>query len=253
MKKIGLIALALVGVGILLYGANLLMTEVIFGPPPAVRQALRSDASVRVESSHGNGWLVFIPQPAAPSAGLVMYPENYQDIRMYAPLCRQIAQAGFQVVLLSRRAKAPPTLAEEEQRVTDVMAAYPAVKDWFIGGHTWEAGVAAHYAILHPERLRGVVFWAGRLDASASLAQSRLPVLEIYGTADEEKTGVAARSRPFLPPQTVWVVIQGGNRVNFANFGPLPGDATAAIPLEEQQAQALSATVGFIRGVMGNQ
>lgn len=247
MKKIDIVLLVVVG-GLALLGANYaLMAGLFFGPSREVRAALKSDKVVEVSFREKQSWLVFNPLQQTVNAGLVMYPEGYQDIRAYAPISRQISQQGFVVVLLSRRMKFPPTLQEEEQRVSAVMAAFPQVRTWFIGAHTWEADLAAQYANLHADKLAGVVLWAGRLSADNSLANSSLPVLYVYGTRDDENESLIARYRSFLPPQTTLVIIQGGNRVNFANFGPMPRDVGATIPFQEQQNQASSATVLFMK------
>jgi hypothetical protein len=71
----------------------------------------------------------------------------------------------------------------------------------------------------------------------------------IYGTADDDKTGLLASVKPYLPEHTVWVAIEGGNRTQFANFGPMPADAGATISSEDQQAQAVSATLEFLNGL----
>ena len=247
LKKIAIILLVIVGAGVLLYANYYLMNEILFGPSGEVKIAMKSDAQVSVSTMEGKDWLVFTPAQQAPKAGLVLYPEGYQDIRMYAPILRRIAQEGYQVIVLSRREKVPPTLEEEEQRVGRVMAAFPGVTTWFIGGHTWEASLAAAYATRHPDKVAGIVLWGGRLDAESSLANSKLPVLMIYGTEDDRNENLVSGIKPYLPPQTVWVVIEGGNRVNFANFGPMPRDVAATIPIQEQQAQAAAATLDFFQ------
>ena len=93
------------------------------------------------------------------------------------------------------------------------------------------------YAANHSDRVAGVVLWAARLDGSTGLADSNLPVLMVYGTLDDENVNLVASNRPLLPEHTVWVAIEGGNRAQFANFGPMPADATATISSESQQAQ----------------
>jgi hypothetical protein len=75
-------------------------------------------------------------------------------------------------------------------------------------------------------------------------------VSSIYGTldsvADPEKI---AYSQALLPPDTVWVPIEGGNHAQFGYYGPQPGDAAATISREEQQAQAVDATVALLERI----
>ena len=246
MKKI-LKILLLVGLGLTLLVVNyLLMAKVFFGPTAAVRAALESDLSVAVSFREEDTWLVLQPVGQTGRTGLIFYAENYQEIRTYAPILRRLANDGYAVVGLSRREKFPPTLEQEEQRIAQVMAAFPQVSSWFIGAHSWEARLAAAYASRHASLLDGIVLWAGRLSPETSLAESPLPVLMVYGTRDDENEDLLTWMKPLLPPQTIWVSIGGGNRVNFANFGPMSRDVGASIPAEQQQSEAAVATLDFI-------
>lgn len=247
------IVLALVLVFALLGLSYYLAAQVFFGPSAAVRTALQSDAAVMVDFEQENTWLVFTPLDQPLKAGLILYPEGYQDVRTYAPLSQQVARGGYLVVLLSRREKFALALEAEQQRVAAVMAAYPQVPAWFLGAHTWEAGLAAALANRQPDRFAGLVLWAGRLGAESSLAGSALPVLEVYGTRDDENENLVFLNQPFLPPQAVWVAIEGGNRVNFANFGPMPRDVGATISIQAQQNQAAAATLQFMDAVLAGE
>ena len=80
-----------------------------------------------------------------------------------------------------------------------------------------------------------------------SLSGQDVDVVSIYGTqdgvatVDEVKAGAA-----LLPPGTEWAAIVGGNHAGFGWYGPQPGDGTASISREEQQAQTVSATVAML-------
>jgi len=73
------------------------------------------------------------------------------------------------------------------------------------------------------------------MGGTTSLANSNLPVLMVYGTLDDEHVNLVASSKPFLPEHTAWVAIEGGNRAQFANFGPMPADIVATISSESHQ------------------
>jgi pimeloyl-ACP methyl ester carboxylesterase len=168
------------------------------------------------------------------------------DIRSYALIGREIARQGFQVVFLSRRLDMDYPAAVEQRRIEAVMAAYPRIARWAVGGHTSGGRFGVDYAASHPDRAAGVVLWSGRMDGSTSLANSDLPVLMVYGTLDDQNVDLVASTRPLLPEHTIWVPIEGGNRAQFANFGPMPADATATISSEVHQALAAAATVEFL-------
>jgi dienelactone hydrolase len=249
MKKVGIGALIVLGVGLLIGLNYALFSGRILGLAPEVRAALRSDGEVEVALLEDDSWLVMAPRDTAPTTGLILYPEGHRDIRSYALIGREIARQGFQVVFLSRRVETEYSEAEEQRRIEAAMSAYPQIENWAVGGHTWSGPVGVDYAANHPDRVAGVVLWAGRMDGSTSLADSDLPVLMVYGTRDDENVNLVATARPLLPEHTVWVAIEGGNRAQFANFGPMPADANATISSEAQQAQAAAATVEFLGGL----
>ena len=246
MKKVGTGVLIVLGVGLLVWLNYALFTGRIMGLPPEVKAALQSDDEVEVVLLEDDSWLVMTPAKTAPTTGLVLYPEGRRDIRSYALISREIARQGFQVVFLSRGLDIEYSQAEEQQRIEAVMAAYPQIESWVVGGHTWSGQVGVDYAANHPDRVAGVVLWAGRMDGTTSLANSDLPVLMVYGTLDDENVNLVASNKPFLPEHTVWVTIEGGNRAQFANYGPMPADAVATISSESQQAQAAAATTKFL-------
>jgi dienelactone hydrolase len=249
VKKVGIGVLIILGLGLLIGLNYALFAGKILGLTPEVRAALRSDSVVKVALLEDDSWLVMIPGRTAPTTGLILYPEGHMDIRSYALIGREVARQGFQVVFLSRRLETEYSEAEELRRIEAAMAAYPQIERWAVGGHTWGGRVGVDYAANHPDRVAGVVLWAGRMDGSTSLAGSDLPVLMVYGTLDDENVNLVASARPRLPEHTVWVAIEGGNRAQFANFGPMPADATATISSESQQAQAAAATIEFLGGL----
>lgn len=250
MKKLGFWVLLLVGGTALLLGSYYVLTEVIFGPPAEVKAAMQSDASIQVDFLEGKSWMVMTPLDQPIKAGLLMYPENYQDIRMYAPILRQVAKAGYQVVILKRRGAYNLDVVKETARINKVMSAYPENHTWFIGAHSWEAGIVSAYLVNPSEKISGVVFWAGRVYADSDMSQVTLPVMNVYGTLDDANENLLAGNKAYLPPQTEIFWIEGGNRVNYANFGPLSRDVGATIPREEQQTQAANYTIDLMDGLL---
>ncbi|MDX1416408.1 MAG: alpha/beta fold hydrolase [Candidatus Promineifilaceae bacterium] len=209
--------------------------------------ALNSNSEVNVQD---NEWLVFQPQAAAATTGLIFYPGGRVDPAAYAPLAREIAAAGYRVVItpmpLNFAFLAP-------ERALEVMAAFPEISHWVVGGHSLGGAMAANFAGSHPDRVDGLVLWAAYPAQADDLSAQDLLVSSIYGSADglatqEEIDG----SRPLLPPQTSWVAIEGGNHAQFGSYGPQAGDNPAAISAEEQQEQIVAATVSLLNEVSGS-
>ncbi len=210
-------------------------------PMPEALLALESDGQVDVTTDR---WFVFRPANADPDTGLVFYPGGRVDPRSYAPAARSIAADGYLVVVVPM----PLNLAIlGADRAGEVIASYPEVDYWAVGGHSLGGAMAARFAYSHPSLVDGLVLWAAYPDTSNDLSGSELEVTSIYGTQDGLATeGKIAASRSLLPPNTRWVAIKGGNHAQFGWYGPQAGDNPAAISREEQQQGIVDATVELL-------
>lgn len=210
-------------------------------PMPDALAALQSDAQVQVQT---DPWLVFEPTASAPRTGLILYPGGRVDARAYAPAARAIAQAGHLVVLVPM----PLDFAFlAPDRAAQVMAAFPGVERWAVGGHSLGGAMAARFAYQNPGLVEGLVLWASYPAAGDDLSGRDVAVTSIYGTLDGIATGDEIEaSRSLLPPGTYWVAIEGGNHAQFGWYGPQSGDNPAMISREDQQAQIVAATVDLL-------
>jgi hypothetical protein len=206
-------------------------------PMPEALAALTSDSQVLVDTEP---WLVFEPAGQEPIAGLVFYPGARVDPRAYAPAGRALAEDGYLVVIVPM----PLNFAVlAPDRAGDVMAAFPGVEHWAVGGHSLGGAMAARFAFKDLNATDGLVLWAAYPASSDDLSGHDLAVASIFGTRD----GLATQkeidaSRPLLPPGTTWVAIEGGNHAQFGWYGPQNGDNEATISREDQQAQVIAAT-----------
>lgn len=211
------------------------------GPMPEAVAALQSDEVVQVEMKL---WFVFRPKNQVVTTGLILYPGGRIDPRSYAPAGRAISAEGYLVVIVPM----PLNLAViASERATAVIAAFPEVRCWAIGGHSLGGAMAARYTYQHPKAVQGLVLWAAYPASSDDLSERNLAVVSIYGSLD----GLAAEasiasSRALLPPTTRWVNIEGGNHAQMGWYGPQTGDRAATINREEQQKAVVSATVEFL-------
>jgi Alpha/beta hydrolase family len=223
---------------ILAAGGFVLWASAVPDPLPEALAALEADARLRVETEP---WLTFRPAGEEPTTGLILYPGGRVDPRAYAPAARALAEAGFLVVIPPM----PLNLAVfAPDRAAEVMAAFPQVKRWAVGGHSLGGAMAARFAYQHPDAVQGLALWAAYPAASDDLSGRDLAVVSIYGTRDGLATGDKIEaSRPLLPADTRWVAIEGGNHAQFGWYGPQAGDNEAAISREAQQEQVVAATV----------
>lgn len=240
--KIWQIALALIAMLLLLGGTIFVIWA--SNPLPADKQAftaLENDASISIDTEP---WLVFKPQSTEPSAGFIFYPGGRVQPEAYALAARKIAEAGYLVVI----PRMPLNLAFFDAEVANqIMASYPEVDCWVIGGHSLGGAMAARFAYRYPESIKGLALWAAYPAESDDLSSSDLAVVSVYASEDgvAEVDSVLA-SKPLLPPDTIWVRIEGGNHAGFGWYGPQSGDNPRTISLESQQEQVILATADLL-------
>ncbi|MBI3151268.1 MAG: alpha/beta hydrolase, partial [Chloroflexi bacterium] len=173
------------------------------------------------------------------------YPGGRVDHRAYAPLLRLIAERGYFVVLVP----APLNLPFFDVNVSaHVIAHYPEIQQWAVGGHSLGGVAASTYAANHPD-IKGLVLWAS-YPANDVLKSMDTKAISIYGTNDGLTTSEKINeSRALLPADAEFVAIEGGNHAQFASYGLQAGDNKAAISPEEQWTQIANATVEFLEGL----
>lgn len=214
---------------------------------PEAQAALQSDSAVQVTSGSGGNWLIFQPAGQQPDSGLIFYPGGKVDFRAYAPYAHALAAQGYVVVI----PRMPLNLAVfDAAEAGKVMAAYPGVQHWAVGGHSLGGSMAANFAAKNPGKVQGLVFLASYPASSDSLVGSDIKVVSIYGTNDGLATGDKIdASRPLLPADATFVPIQGGNHAQFGDYGPQSGDNSASISQAEQQKQAVAATANLLKSL----
>lgn len=208
-------------------------------PMPEALDALQSDDRVTVTET--NGWYVFEPASVKPTTGLIFYPGGKVDARAYAPQMHAIADAGYLTVITPM----PLYLAVfGVNKADEVIRAFPDIQHWAIGGHSLGGSMAAQFAS-GSSMVEGLAFWASY--PAVDLSKTAINVLSIYGTSD----GVAAQAnvlagKSSLPPDAVFVPLEGGNHSGFGWYGLQPGDGQATITREEQTAQTVQATTDLL-------
>ena len=234
------ISLALLALLIIAIAAFVIWAENPLPAMPEAINAIQSDDEVLVINKK---WMVFSPLSLSTKTGVIIYPGGRVDPRAYAPLAKEIARAGYLVVLPPM----PLNLAFTDVNVADeIMAANPDIKHWYVGGHSLGGSMAAEYVAANPEKVDGLFLWASYSAEGTDLsAIPNLKVLSIYGTEDGGAAEIRL-SQERSPADTVWVEMQGGNHAQFGWYGIQPGDGVATISREEEQAQILEATLAFI-------
>lgn len=192
------------------------------------------------------GWTVFAPD-GEPATGFVFYPGGLVDPLAYAPLLQRLADGGVLAVLVPM----PLDLAVFGiGRAADVIAAFPEVDTWAIGGHSLGGAMAAEFVKGGSTGVDGIVFLASYPAASTDLSALPIRAVSTYGSENGQTPPEGFEDAMVrLPPGSDLVEIEGGNHAGFGHYGPQAGDGVATIDREEQQRQAAETVLGFLRGL----
>ena len=206
--------------------------------------ALTSDKTITVDIGR---WLVFRPEDQAVTTGYIFYPGGRVDYRAYAPYARSLALEGNLVII----PKMPLNLAVFGVNTAEkIIQAHPEIENWVIGGHSLGGSMAASYLYTHPAEIDGLILLASYPAESNNLSNYSGDVLSISASLDGLATpDKIAASEPLLPPQTEWVVIEGGNHAYFGWYGDQKGDNQALISREEQQNLVFQSSLMLLEAV----
>lgn len=219
---------------------------------PEAVAALESDAQVTVSQVAGQDWYVFSPAAGTAITGLILYPGGFVDPVAYAPIAREIAAHGYLVVLDPM----PLNLAVTGiNSAGAIIAAFPEIAHWAIGGHSLGGAMAAEYIKGNPETIDGLALWAAYPADNTDLSSLLLAVVSIYGDADgvasiADVTGAANR----LPDDARFILIDGGNHTQFGAYGQglQRGDNPATISRAAQQAAIVAGTLELLEIIGSN-
>jgi hypothetical protein len=204
--------------------------------------AMQGSSPVRVDE---DTWITFTPRDTTPTVGLIFYPGGKVEPQAYAPLLLALAESNYLVVDVPM----PLNLAVLGiGRAAEVIAAYPDIQTWVIGGHSLGGSMAANYAFNHPDQVDGLYLWGSYPAESNSLADYNLAVISIYGSEDGGAEEIAA-SATRLPATTTWVRIEGGNHAQFGDYGEQGGDGKASISAEAQGNLILEAMLTYLESL----
>ena len=213
-------------------------------PMPEAIEALESDELVRITDE---SWLTFTPGHTAPTTAFVFYPGGRVDPRGYAPLMREIASNGYLVVVPGM----PINMAAFNPGIaSDIIASYPEIDHWAMGGHSVGGAMAARYTGNHADTIEGLVIWASYPPYGTDLSGLDIPVVSIYGSREQRvnDTSVGERKR-LLPDDTRYVRIEGGDHHQFGSYEINPADHLATTSRESQHQQIIAATLPILEAV----
>jgi pimeloyl-ACP methyl ester carboxylesterase len=219
--------------------------------------AMEGDAEVTVTTVPVGAWgepdyyYELTPVNVIPTGALILYPGGNVDIRAYAPHARDIAAAGYLVVLIP----VPDCLCIfQAGRSHDIVNAHPEIDRWSIGGHSFGGVCASWYLPGFAGKINGLVLWD--TVPPGSMLSYGIKAVSIYRQHGEIAPNYYP-AIPNMPADTVWVGVEGAIHEYFGWYGDnatdydyfyncCPERPPATISREEAQEIITDNTISFL-------
>ncbi|MGL5693964.1 MAG: alpha/beta hydrolase, partial [Peptostreptococcaceae bacterium] len=210
-----------------------------YKPQELAKEALVSDNLVEVNIDKN---ISFTPKNIKATKGFIFYPGAKVEPKSYAPLCKEIAKEGYEVII----ADMPLNLAIfSYNKAEKIIKQYSDINTWVVGGHSLGGTMAAKFASDN-NMVDGVVLLAA-YPMGDELKNMGKDVISIWGSKD----GVVnfenlIKSKEKLPKDTTYVEIEGANHAQFGDYGEQKGDQEATIDRQSQMDISIDNIVRFM-------
>ncbi|WP_040924956.1 alpha/beta fold hydrolase [Saccharibacillus kuerlensis] len=217
-----------------------------YGPSAEAEAALNDGNAVSVTQT--KDWIEFEPTAAdgKTQPGIIFYPGGRVEPEAYSVWARDLAETGRHVFIV----KMPFNFAFFGQNKAQEVLDQHSDEAFVIGGHSLGGPFAARYAAEHPQKIAGVFFLASYAEGKGDLSGTELPTLSI--TASEDKVlnrESYEKGRNYLPGNTEYKIIEGGNHGQFGSYGEQGGDGKALISEAEQRQEMVGLIQAWLDGI----
>lgn len=172
--------------------------------------------------------------------GIIFYPGALVDAKAYTPELAAIAKGTGARVFIVKPSLRLAVL--EPDAAKDIMEDNPAIKNWYVGGHSMGGGVACNFSARNPSLVRGLFLLAAYCSPGARQFSGR--TLAVVGTHDRLEPPAKVKTR--LPDGATVVQIEGANHAGFGNYGSQPFDGHQTISEAAMTKALRHALEGFI-------
>lgn len=202
---------------------------------------LQSNAAISVKDN--DDYFLFEPKQKFDKV-FIFFPGAMVDPKAYVPLCRKISENGIKVYLI----KMPWRLAIKGYEIPKQLHLFAdKTKTYILSGHSQGGKMAAQFVKENSDLIDKLILIGTTHPRDISLAESKIPILKIYGSNDgvaDERT--IFKNKAKLPASTEFIKIEGANHGQFGYYGFQLGDDAATISREKQQSETLTCIVDFL-------
>lgn len=194
---------------------------------------------VNVKQIESGDQIEILP-PMTASKGLIFYPGGLVSPNAYLPLLAPLATKGVRIVIT----KPFLNLAVfNPEAAISIVQSSPDLK-WYIAGHSLGGAMAVKAVKKRSELFSGLALLGAYADQSDAISDKTLPVLSVSASQDGLSTPVKIdKAKVYLPAQTKYLVIEGGNHAQFGDYGVQDKDGQASIERHLQQEQTRQALI----------
>ena len=186
------------------------------------------------------------PNKNEEQTNLIFYPGALVAPASYRIWAQAVADAGYSVYVL----KLPLNLAVLAPDKADVVLGKNAQAKNILVGHSLGGVMASRYGQNHQKEIAGMIFLASYPDEKGSLKKVNIPVLSITASQDQvlNKTQYQ-KSKAYLPDNTTFAEIKGGNHAGFGSYGAQKGDGKATISNSQQQQELSKYIITWLKEI----
>ncbi|OON97591.1 MAG: hypothetical protein ATN31_08060 [Candidatus Epulonipiscioides saccharophilum] len=188
-----------------------------------------------------------MPNKNKENIGLIIYPGALVEPEAYSYYASELATAGYLVTTL----KVNLNLSIfDSNKAGEVMSEFPNIERWYLVGHSMGGVSAAMFTKNNykDKDIEGLILLASYTNKNNDLSQiADLSVLSIYAELDGLATIEDILSnKKYLPQNTTFHLIKGGNHAQFGLYGDQSGDLPAILSPIDQQNEIIKTTLKFL-------
>lgn len=240
---------ALVAVAVVAAGAVLLWLLNPSDVRAAAMAAVAADPDLTLTEE--DGYVALAPSRGPVHEAVVFYPGGHAAARTYVPTWAPVVAATGTMVLIPDM---PLSLAFLDSDAAEpIMADWPEVERWWLGGHSMGGIAASDHLAEHPDLdVQGLILWAAFPGRDVDLAHLDLDVLAVTGSRDAIVDTLEVQAAlPRLPADTRTVQIQGMEHHQFGAYDSFFGDGDPAIADARAHELLAAATEAFLADTAG--
>ena len=176
---------------------------------------------------------------------VIFYTGALVEPDSYSIWAKQVANAGYTVKIVHF----PLNLAFFNVNAADKLAGKN--KNYVVGGHSLGGAMASRYGHgSHNKYLRGIFLLGAYADEKGRLDKTNLDVLSITASHDKVLNWQKYQTnKKYLPKNTSYQTIKGGNHGGFGSYGHQKGDGQATISNANQQKQVAHLLINWLNKV----